>query len=110
MDLDGKQVAIFRTQNAWIAVSDACPHMGASLADGKIVGEKIECSWHGWKFDTRSGKNTFKEWACVTVYEVRIQGDDVLLERKPEEPPAKRDPGDGRPSLEGFELDDEEER
>jgi nitrite reductase (NADH) small subunit/3-phenylpropionate/trans-cinnamate dioxygenase ferredoxin subunit len=110
VELDGKQVAIFRTQNAWIAVSDACPHMGASLADGKIDGEKIECAWHGWKFDTRTGKNAFKDWACVTVYAVRIEGDDVLLERKPQAAPDKRDPDAGRPSLEGFELDGEEER
>jgi nitrite reductase (NADH) small subunit/3-phenylpropionate/trans-cinnamate dioxygenase ferredoxin subunit len=109
VDLDGKQVAVFRTQSGWIAVSDACPHMGASLADGRIVGDKIECGWHGWKFDTRTGKNAFKEWACVTVYQVRIEGDDVLLERRPEEP-VTRDPDAGRPSLDGFEPDQGDER
>ncbi|WP_275466190.1 Rieske 2Fe-2S domain-containing protein [Streptomyces noursei] len=36
-----------------------CPHMGASLADGKIVEGGLQCPFHHWRFD-RSG-------ACVAV-------------------------------------------
>lgn len=30
---------------------NTCPHRGGSLADGKIVGDCIQCPYHGWKFD-----------------------------------------------------------
>ena len=91
VDFEGKKVAVHRTSSGWVAVSDACPHMGASLAEGKIVDGKIECAWHGWKFDLRTGKNAFKEWACVTVYAVHVRGEQVFLER-----PENEDRGDGR--------------
>ena len=81
VDFDGKKVAVFRTSEGWVAVSDACPHMGASLADGRGVDGKVECSWHHWKFDLRTGKSAWKDWACVTVYAVRVHVDEVFLER-----------------------------
>ena len=28
-----------------------CPHMGASLADGRIVDGLLQCPFHGWRFD-----------------------------------------------------------
>ena len=27
-----------------------CPHLGASLADGKVVDGKLQCPFHGWRF------------------------------------------------------------
>ncbi|GIF42974.1 hypothetical protein Axi01nite_72850 [Actinoplanes xinjiangensis] len=29
-----------------------CPHMGASLARGRLVDGLLECPFHGWRFDT----------------------------------------------------------
>jgi hypothetical protein len=34
-----------------------CPHLGAHLGYGAIVGDDIQCPFHGWQFDT-AGKNT----------------------------------------------------
>jgi nitrite reductase/ring-hydroxylating ferredoxin subunit len=86
VDFHGAKVAVFRTRDGWVAVSDACPHMGASLAMGRLVDGAVECAWHHWKFDARTGRNAFKSWACVKVYVVRVIGNDVFLEEPgPEE-------------------------
>ena len=38
-------------------VETYCPHLGADLsAGGKVVGDCIECPFHGWKFDGKSGQ------------------------------------------------------
>lgn len=38
------------------ALHDACPHRGMPLSYGQFDGEQLECSYHGWKFDARSGQ------------------------------------------------------
>nr|XP_046231822.1 cholesterol 7-desaturase nvd [Scatophagus argus] len=54
----GEQVAVFRGQNGKAYVVDAyCPHLGASLAvGGQVVGNCIECPFHGWQFQGNDGK------------------------------------------------------
>lgn len=88
VEVNGVKVAVFRTRRGFVAFSDACPHMGASLAAGRLLeaGTLVECSWHRWRYDTRTGVNPAKPWARVTVYEVRLEGDEIFLRRP--EPPA----------------------
>ncbi|MBV8051737.1 MAG: aromatic ring-hydroxylating dioxygenase subunit alpha [Acidobacteriaceae bacterium] len=38
------------------ALRDACPHRGMPLSYGRFDGEQVECSYHGWRFDARSGQ------------------------------------------------------
>ena len=74
-----RAVAVFRVGERWFALQDACPHMGASLADGELDGLRVTCRWHGWKFDLRDGQGDRREWARARVHEIKIEGDDVLV-------------------------------
>lgn len=51
----GEEVIIYRTDGGNAAVMSAyCPHMGANFAHGgKVVGEDVECPFHGFCFDTK---------------------------------------------------------
>ena len=94
VQVNGTAVAVFRVGERWFALQDSCPHMGASLADGKLDGEQVVCHWHEWKFDLLSGQGDEREWARARVYEVRIDGDQVLLRPPAEEDPPADDPAD----------------
>ena len=58
--LDG-QVAVFRGENGRASVVSAyCPHLGAHLGSGRVIGNEVECPFHRWSFDqdgqcTRTG-------------------------------------------------------
>jgi len=55
----GEAVAIARLADGGImAVGDLCPHRYASLSDGRLVNDMIECPYHGLRFDQR-GKCVF---------------------------------------------------
>jgi nitrite reductase/ring-hydroxylating ferredoxin subunit len=32
-----------------------CTHAGAPLADGELIGDILQCPWHGSRFDIRNG-------------------------------------------------------
>jgi cholesterol 7-dehydrogenase len=52
----GQKLAVFRNESGDAGVFNAfCPHLGANLSDGKVVGDRLVCPFHGWQFN-KSGK------------------------------------------------------
>jgi phenylpropionate dioxygenase-like ring-hydroxylating dioxygenase large terminal subunit len=39
-------------QGQVFALRDICPHRGMPLSFGRFDGDRLECSYHGWQFDT----------------------------------------------------------
>jgi nitrite reductase/ring-hydroxylating ferredoxin subunit len=51
IDFPGRPMVLFRTHSGSVALLDRhCPHMGASLACGKVEGEHVVCPFHLWRF------------------------------------------------------------
>lgn len=47
-------VAVFRTESGQLgAVEDLCPHRFAPLSRGKVVGEGLQCGYHGLTFNAQ---------------------------------------------------------
>jgi len=47
----GMPLAIFRTPSLKVgALYARCPHMGADLGQGKVVGERLQCPLHHWEY------------------------------------------------------------
>lgn len=48
----GKKLALWRDASGSVrALPNACPHRGASLANGKVKEGELECPWHAFRFD-----------------------------------------------------------
>lgn len=47
------RLAVYRAASGEVAAVDAfCPHMGADLNTGRVVGQNLECYFHRWQFST----------------------------------------------------------
>ncbi len=61
----GQKLLLTRVQGRVHAVVDRCPHMGMSLAKGKLEGTVVTCPWHNSRFDMCSGKNL--DWVSAVL-------------------------------------------
>src|SRR4051812_5580223 len=52
----GQDLVLFRdSEGKAHALADRCCHRGYQLSCGKVVGDRIECGYHGWQYD-KTGK------------------------------------------------------
>jgi nitrite reductase/ring-hydroxylating ferredoxin subunit len=67
------------------ALDNRCPHMGFPLSKGTLGSGVLTCHWHHAQFDLQSGC-TFDLFADdVPAFEVRIEGDDVWVSKRPKD-------------------------
>ena len=56
---DGEELVLFRnTKGQALALEDRCPHRRVPLALGCVVGDAVQCGYHGWIFDGTTGACT----------------------------------------------------
>jgi 3-phenylpropionate/trans-cinnamate dioxygenase ferredoxin subunit len=76
------RVCLVRIEDDFYAIGDRCSHADFSLADGELYCDEkeIECWKHGSTFSLVDGKpQSLPATRPVPVYDVRRQGDDVLV-------------------------------
>lgn len=56
VEVGGEPVAIWSVEGRLYATADICTHEEASLSEGELWGEIIECPLHGAQFDVRTGE------------------------------------------------------
>ena len=75
------RIAIFHSDNdEWYALNDTCSHADASLADGWIEDEEVECPMHSARFNLATGKVlSLPATTDVQAHRVEVRGSDVYL-------------------------------
>jgi nitrite reductase/ring-hydroxylating ferredoxin subunit len=77
---DGSEIALFNVGGEFYAVENFCPHKGAPLVDGDIRGKMIECAWHGWLFDLKSGHCYSRPGNEIDSYKVLVEDGQLKIE------------------------------
>ena len=79
-EIGEKRIAIFHVDGKFHAIDDACPHAGASLAEGYLENGKVGCPWHYAEFELTTGKHCHAPATCgVNVYPVTLEGGEVIV-------------------------------
>lgn len=81
-DVAGLRVAVVHIGADWYAIADRCSHADESLAEGDVWADEreLECPKHGSTFSLLTGEpQTLPATRAVPVYDVRVEGDDVML-------------------------------
>jgi nitrite reductase (NADH) small subunit len=96
VEVGGRRVGVISVGAGFFAVSDRCPHMGASMCAGSLSGTLVasdphelvygrddrvlRCPWHGWEFDLETGRSLLEpERFGLMTYRVSEQDGEVVL-------------------------------
>jgi len=89
--VEGRAVLLARLSGEVYALDNKCPHMGGSLADGKLEEGLVVCPRHGAAFEVKTGK--LARGAKIgplkftphdaKVIPVKAEGEDILVGLEP---------------------------
>jgi len=77
--VNDKTIALCNLDGKFYALDNICLHRGGPLGQGYLDGEKVECPWHGWQYDVKTGATVMNPGMQVATYEVKVEGSDVLV-------------------------------
>jgi nitrite reductase/ring-hydroxylating ferredoxin subunit len=73
-------VVLINLDGEFFALDDCCPHEEASLSDGTIMGDELECPLHGGAVEIRTGEPAaFPVVTPARKYTVRVVGEEVQI-------------------------------
>ena len=80
VEVANEQVLLVNIDGNIHAVDDICSHAYASLSEGDLRGEEVECPLHGGAFNAVTGSPTNPPAnEPLRVYNVQVEGDDILV-------------------------------
>jgi 3-phenylpropionate/trans-cinnamate dioxygenase ferredoxin subunit len=94
----GTAVCLVRQNGEISALSDICTHQHFSMSLGDLLGDgTLQCAWHGARYDCRTGE--VKQVPAISplpVFEVRLEGDQILVGPRCERVDGKYKPSTAR--------------
>lgn len=97
---DQERVAVFRHEDGISALSNVCVHQGGPLGEGRIIDGCVTCPWHGYQYFPGNGQSPPPFHEKVPTYELRIEGERVLLNPESNNPGTPVEPARA-PSTDG---------
>ena len=80
VEVGGNPVCLYNLGGTLYATQDVCTHAHASLAEGFIDGDCIECPLHQALFHIPTGKlRTAPATEDLRVYPVRVEADEISV-------------------------------
>lgn len=79
VETEGFGIALFNVDGTIYATDNTCPHAGGPLGEGALSDGIVECPWHGWRFNVRTGERPENPDFTVACYPVEIAGGDIRV-------------------------------
>jgi nitrite reductase/ring-hydroxylating ferredoxin subunit len=94
VEVDGRRVLLINLDGEIRALDACCPHRGGPLEQGELWQGALECPWHHYRYDVRTGENLYprnvyppevaaalrRQLQPVRRYALRIADGHILVE------------------------------
>ena len=73
-------LCVFLFEGQYFVIDDTCTHGAASLSDGEVFGDEVECPFHQGAFNFRTGAPTARPCTkAVKTYQVQLCDDQICI-------------------------------
>ncbi len=80
VEVDGAEIAIANVDGEFVAFQNECTHRGGPLGEGILMGDVVECPFHGGQFNVKSGEVVQAPPSePIETYSVQVEGDDIKV-------------------------------
>ena len=80
VEIEGTDVVLANVDGDYYALLDRCSHQDYPLSDGELEGTRLECIYHGARFDVCTGRAVqLPAIRPVKTFEVEVRDGDVYL-------------------------------
>ncbi|MGI4815143.1 MAG: non-heme iron oxygenase ferredoxin subunit [Janthinobacterium lividum] len=81
VEVDGfPPLAVFKLEDEFFVTDDTCTHGDASLCDGFVDGDQVECPWHSGTFCIKTGEaKNFPAVEPIKIYQTKLQDGKVTI-------------------------------
>jgi nitrite reductase/ring-hydroxylating ferredoxin subunit len=100
-EVDGLEIAIFKMDDGYYALPNHCVHQNGPCGEGRITGtieasfdrdnleltkeytkegEIINCPWHSWEYEIKTGDCLSRQGISLPTYDVEINDGNVTVE------------------------------
>lgn len=90
--ISGERVAVFKYDGKLSAINNVCHHQGGPLGEGKVIDGCVTCPWHGYQYLPENGQSPPPFTEKVETYQLKLEGDQILINPQPNEPGTAVDP------------------
>ncbi|MEE8132545.1 MAG: Rieske 2Fe-2S domain-containing protein [Nitrososphaerales archaeon] len=79
--VNGKRIAVFNVNDKYYATEALCRHQDGPLAAGTLTGEIVECPWHFWHYNVKTGELLdYLKGVKLTTYSTEVRDNDIYID------------------------------
>jgi nitrite reductase/ring-hydroxylating ferredoxin subunit len=80
VNVNGQPIVLANVDGTIYAFSGICSHANGPLGRGKLLGDVVECPFHGGQFVVSSGQAVMPPASDdIQTFDVQIAGEDIFL-------------------------------
>lgn len=92
VEVNGQRLILIEINKEFYALDARCPHRNGPLDRGHLYGSIIECPWHYYRYDVKTGENLYprnvypadltyleRDLKPLQCYKVRVEEDELLV-------------------------------
>jgi nitrite reductase/ring-hydroxylating ferredoxin subunit len=80
VELDGEEVVVANVDGEFVCFSNTCTHRAGPMGEGLLMGDVVECPFHGGQFNARTGEVvSAPPEEPLPTYPVQVEGDEIMV-------------------------------